>query len=518
MMKTAIYCRLSEEDRNKQSKLDDSQSIQNQKSMLVNFAIEKNWEIYHIYSDDDYAGSDRNRPEFNRLLKDAEEKKFDVILCKSQSRFTRELELVEKYIHGLFPIWGIRFIGVADNADTEVKGNKKSRQINGLVNEWYLEDLSENIKTVLTDHRKKGMHIGSCALYGYKKDPEQKGHLIIDQDAAEVVREIFNLYAQGIGATQIARILNERGIPNPTEYKRLAGIAYKTPPHKNGTLWKYYSVIDRLDNEMYIGNMVQGKYHSISYKSRQNKPIPKGEWIRVENTHEPIIDKELWNKVRKMREASAKPMCDGKIGLFAGKVTCMYCGYKMRSAKSHDRKYLKCGTKYAARSACIGSFIPQKQLEDIVINKINDFIREYLDLEKAEEQIMLRNRQADKETALKKRLEKENKRKRELQNAIKNSYLDKCNGTISAADYNTFSEEFHSDMEKCEQNIKNISDQLIILGQERKDIYSKKDILMKYTNITELDRGMLDVLIDYIEVGKRERGSKSAPVVIHWKL
>ena len=178
-MKAAIYCRLSEEDRNKQSEDQDSNSIQNQKAMLLQYAMAQQWEVFSIYSDDDYTGSDRNRPEFQRLLRDAEQHKFDIVLCKTQSRFTRELELVEKYIHGLFPLWGIRFVSIVDNADTANKGNKKSRQINGLVNEWYLEDMSDNIRSVLTNRRKNGFHIGAFALYGYKKDPDQKGHLII---------------------------------------------------------------------------------------------------------------------------------------------------------------------------------------------------------------------------------------------------------------------------------------------------------------------------------------------------
>ena len=192
-MKTAIYCRLSEEDRNKQFEDQDSNSIQNQKAMLLQYAMAQQWEVYNIYSDDDYTGSDRNRPEFQRLLHDAEQRKFDIILCKTQSRFTRELELVEKYIHGLFPLWGIRFVIIVDNADTANKGNKKSRQINGLVNEWYLEDMSENIRSVLTNRRENGFHIGAFALYGYQKDPEQKGHLIVDEEAAAVVREVFIL-------------------------------------------------------------------------------------------------------------------------------------------------------------------------------------------------------------------------------------------------------------------------------------------------------------------------------------
>ena len=185
-----IYTRLSEEDRNKANPEDDSNSIQNQKSMLIQYALAQGWEIYNIYSDDDYTSSDRRRPEFNKLLSDAEAGKFDIVLCKTQSRFTRELELVEKYIHGLFPLWGIRFVSIVDNADTANKGNKKSRQINGLVNEWYLEDMSENIRSVLTNRRENGHHIGSFAPYGYKKDPDVKGHLIIDEEAAAIVREI----------------------------------------------------------------------------------------------------------------------------------------------------------------------------------------------------------------------------------------------------------------------------------------------------------------------------------------
>ena len=127
--KVAIYCRLSEEDRNKQSETDDSNSIQNQKSMLLQYSLEQGWEVYNIYSDDDYTGADRRRPEFNKLLTDAQNHKFDIILCKTQSRFTRELELVEKYIHGLFPIWGIRFISIVDNADTANKGNKNQDRL-----------------------------------------------------------------------------------------------------------------------------------------------------------------------------------------------------------------------------------------------------------------------------------------------------------------------------------------------------------------------------------------------------
>ena len=180
-------------------------------------------------SDEDYSGADSLRPDFNRMLSAAKQKKFQIILCKSQSRFTRDMELVEKYIHGLFPIWGIRFIAVADNADTEVKGNKKARQINGLVNEWYLEDLSENVRMVFDLKRREGQYIGGFPIYGYKKDPVDKNNIIIDPEAAEVVRQIFQWSLEGHGKQNIAHMLNESGVPSLSRYKADHGWTCGTP-------------------------------------------------------------------------------------------------------------------------------------------------------------------------------------------------------------------------------------------------------------------------------------------------
>ena len=157
--KAAIYCRLSKEDVDKISKEQESESIVNQTMMLLDFVEQKGFELYDIYKDDDYSGLYDDRPGFERMMKDAEDGKFDVVIAKSQSRLTRNMEHLERYLHHDFPLWGVRFIGMVDNADTEVKGNKKARQINGLVNEWYLEDMSENIRSVLTSRRENGFHI-----------------------------------------------------------------------------------------------------------------------------------------------------------------------------------------------------------------------------------------------------------------------------------------------------------------------------------------------------------------------
>lgn len=516
-----IYSRLSEEDRNKLNEDDESRSIQNQKSMLITYAANQGWDIYNIYSDEDYKGSDRNRPAFNQLLLDARNHKFNIVLCKSQSRFTRELELVEKIIHGDFAEWGIRFVGMADNADTANHGNKKSRQINGLVNEWYLEDLSDNIKTVLTDHRKKGMHIGAFALYGYQKDPDQKGHLIIDPEAAAVVREVFELYASGVGRTNIARILNDRGIPNPTEYKRRKGLRYNGSARSCGTLWKYYGISSMLENEMYIGNMVQGKYENPTYKCKHSKPVPREKWIRVEGTHEPIIDQELWNRVQQRREERAKPCYTGQIGIFAVKVKCMYCGYTLSTKKNREFRYLQCPTSNLGKEFCKGAFIAERFLEQAVLKELNCIISAYFDEASAEVKLSVSQNLETGNQRLKKEISNITSKMESLKKAIQNLYVDKANGLISDEEYLEFHHDFLEEIERCKMQYADGVSELERLEAEKNVIQSKEEILKKYKNVTKLDRDIMDSLIDYIEVGRCENKvhrNDLPPIVIHWKF
>lgn len=516
-MKVAIYCRLSEEDKNKKSDSDDSESIQNQKSMLIQYAMDRDWQIYNIYSDDDYAGADRNRPEFKKLLEDAKQRKFNIILCKTQSRFTRELEMVEKYINGLFLEWNVRFISIVDNADTDLKGNKKSRQINGLINEWYLEDMSDNIKSVLTTKRQNGLYIGSDVLYGYLKNPKQKGHLIVDETAAKVVREIFSLYNQGYGKTAIATILNNRGIPNPIKYKSEKGIAYKRTKYKLGMYWRYSSVASMLSNPMYIGHMVQGKYGSPSYKSKKNKPIPKDKWIIVENTHEPIIDIDLWNSVQKKINNNFKILANGKIGLFAKKVKCMHCYYSMRSNVYNKDRYLRCSMKQVSKDSCIGSFISEKLLTQTVLNELNYMINNYLNKDNFEKNIILNNTDTKKEKVKAEILNYE-KKISEYSKCIRDLYMDKSKEIINEKDFIDLSKEFFDNREKCEKTLKESQEELSDILKNEKLFKCKKQTLEKYINIKELTREMVENLIDYILIGKKDKATNEIPIEIHWNI
>jgi len=516
--RVAIYCRLSEEDKNKQNSADDSISIQNQKAMLLEYAANMGWELYDVYSDDDYAGSDRTRPEFRRLLEDAEAKRFDVILCKTQSRFTRELELVERYIHGLFPLWGIRFVSIVDNADTANKGNKKSRQINGLVNEWYLEDMSESIKSALDSRRKNGFHIGSFALYGYKKDPDRKGHLIIDEKAAAVVREVFELFSIGYGKTAIARILNDRGVPNPTEYKRQEGLRFKLPPSKNSTAWKYFAISSMLTNEIYIGNMVQGKYESISYKTSKSRPRPRDSWYVVEGTHEPIIERELWDRVQGMIAERSKPFACGKVGIFAGKVHCASCGYVMRSSKSKGKHYLQCQSRHFSRDSCVGAFISVERLEKTVLDELRWLTREYIDLDELAHHTELfgglNTRKKDIET----RLKSCEKKLGEYSRGLREIYLDKVKGIIAEAAFVELSGEFSNQKQKIEENVIELKCELSEIETKLAQENDRRELIEKCVNLEHLTREAVLLFVDKIVVGKRISGTRNIPVEIHWNF
>lgn len=515
--KAAIYCRLSEEDKNKANPEDDSLSIQNQKSMLIKMALSNGWEIYDIYSDDDYTGSDRNRPMFQKMLHDAAEHKFDIILCKSQSRFTREIELVEKYIHTLFPIWGIRFIGLVDNADTNNPGNKKSRQINAMVNEWYLEDMSESIKGALTSRREDGFFIGAFAPYGYKKDLEQKGHLLIDEEAAAIVREVFRLFLAGYGKQNIARILNERGIPNPTEYKRQKGLRYRGPKSRNSTLWSYFAISDMLRNEVYIGNMVQGKYEHVSYKSKKSRPVPKERWIRKEHTHEAIIDMETWNDVQKIVEERTKPFGGNHERLFARKTRCMNCGYTMTATKVHGYYYLKCPTKHKKKDACIGSFISQRFLEQEIIKELKGMIKKYLNVPEAESMLHFEDNTEKDIERLRSEIASCNRKKAENSAYLLDLYKDKEKKLLTESEFADLTCSLRAEKEKLERQLSDKQSDLDLLLQRKDKAADKRKLLEQYIDIEELDRSMVEILIDYVEIGKRD-STGNIPIVIHWNF
>lgn len=291
----AVYCRLSVEDEGRGTV--ESESIQNQRSMLLAYAADMGWEVYRVYADEDYSGLREDRPAFQEMLRHAEQGRFSIILCKTQSRFTRNAATAELYLHGKFPLWGIRFVTAVDHVDTARRENKKTRQINSLVNEWYCEELSDNIRAVFRRKMQDGQFLGNYAPYGYRKEPERKHHLIPDEETADTVREIFLLYLSGLSCRGIAGELTARGVPTPSQMKRRRG---EDLGRRECVRWSAGSVRKILRNPVYLGHMVQGKEEKISFKEKKTRELPENQWIVVRNTHEPIVKEAVFYEVRRL--------------------------------------------------------------------------------------------------------------------------------------------------------------------------------------------------------------------------
>ena len=514
--KVAIYCRLSEEDRNKKNKNDDSGSIQNQKLMLTEYAFDQGWEIYQIYSDDDYAGSDRNRPAFSRMIEDAKAGRFDIVLCKTQSRFTRELEVVEAYIHNLFPILGIRFVSIVDNIDTDIAGNKKTRQINGLINEWYLEDMSDSIKAALRTRMKAGYFIGSFPPYGYLKDPQQKGHLIVDEEAAGVVRLIFDLYVSGMGRTSIARFLNERGIPSPGEYYRLHHIKHNIPGKSSSGYWKYYSVSHILENEVYIGNLVQGRTYNPTYKAKHSIPSKKSNWIVCEHTHEPIIDMNTWNTVRELWDTRSKPCYKGETNVFTGKLICAKCGYNMSTAYNKHIRYYRCSNAKYGRDCCTGTSIFENTLEKAILNEIGRLKSQYLDAEDIMDASMrIDDRSRKHISSTEKAIATLEGKIAETTNALKSLYIDKLKGVVTETQFSELSEAFQKERAGYEERLVMLQAEVEEDQAAKVSLKDKQRMVKKLISFDHISREFVCSFIKRIEIG----GTRQNRIInIFWKF
>lgn len=516
-VKVAIYCRLSEEDRFKENEDDDSNSIANQKAMLCQYALERKWKIFRIYSDDDYSGASVKRPEFQELLRDAEDRCFNTILCKTQARFSRDAEIVEKYLHRLFPMWGIRFIGTADNADTDNKGNKKSRQINALVNEWYLEDLSNNVRAGLTVMRQQGKHIGGRALYGYVIDPADRHHLIIDEEAAAVVRRIFKMYISGTGKQQICTTLNREGILSPSAYKTGKGIKTYGRGGKVSEIWKCPTVNYILTNEMYIGNLVQNRHSIVSYKVPKMRQLPPEEWIIVPGTHEAVVDIETWNMAQKLQVARARQGKAGTLSLFAGFVVCKSCGYKAATNKNNGKRYLMCPTRRLNKESCEGFYISQQALERIILAELKKMMSLYFDEDTVKRNMVLKQEHMDEDTLIRK---KENllREKQNFEKAKTDAYLDKVKGVLSEENFSVIVSDINGREMSIKKKLGSLEEEIRTFQRSKKERKSKEEILLKYCGVSTLNRGIITALINHIEIGKRTDGRGDPPVIIYWNF
>jgi DNA invertase Pin-like site-specific DNA recombinase len=522
MVKVAIYARLSQEDDIKQDQ--ESESIQNQKAMLCDYCKERNWDIYDIYCDEDYSGVDRNRPAFNRLINDCANGYVNVVLCKSQSRFSRDMEVVEKYIHNMFIDWNIRFIGIVDRADSHDVANKKSRQINGLINEWYLEDISDSVRRTLRNKKQRGEFTGSFAPFGYVKDPENKNHLIIDGHAAQIVREIFDWYLQGWGYRKIAMTLNERGVLTPTFYKKQQSSNYENLCANRGCtqgVWKNSAIYRMVRNETYTGTLVQGKVQGVSYKNKKQKNVPKEDWIRVPNCHEPIINKEVWEKtVQKLNARMRACKTTQEVWVLCGKVRCSVCDTLMKRSIYYNKKRtiqyynLVCNTYTTGTMVCPNtSVINGAQLEEAVTKQLNEWIKAYCEHDK----IRIKSEHDSKLARLKSEADLVRAMLKKNDGIINELYEDKVNKVISQERFINLSHKYESEISQLKERLGNIERQSESIKQTGLDDEQRKQLIAKYTCIEKLTRVIADEFVDVVYIGEKKEG-REREITVHWKF
>ena len=523
MPMVGIYCRLSVEDRNKTDS-DPSASIQHQKAMLCDYCHERDWTIYDIYIDDGYSGIDRSRPEFNRLLRDCENGNIDIVLCKDQSRFSRDTVVIEQFINDKFLEWGIRFIGIADNADTDSESYSTMRLFTSAYNEMYVKDISAKIRRTLAYKREQGQFIGSFAPYGYMIDPNDKHHLIIDEGTAPVVRLIFDMYVSGYGYRKIVQHLNNDGIISPTEYKRQKGSKYvnKNADSSNAKgLWTQCTISRILANEMYTGTLVQGKSHHISYKNKKRKKVEPEDWIRIPDAHEPIIDSDTWSRTQeRLKSHTRVGRVSKELSPLSGKVRCACCGRPMKrnvyynKAKTIKYYSLQCATyKTGAMNCPNKSNISGLVLEKRILDELNAIIEKYCQTDKIEfgeiytEQ--LNQLEAD--------LAKLNERHSSAEQRLVSMYKDKLDGLISNEDYILFRQSLNNEEHEISEHINSINQQIAECRERKKNTEDQKAVIDKYTHFDKLDRTVADEFIDYIEIGTlNDNGERQ--IHIHWKL
>lgn len=506
--RAVLYLRLSKEDADKVNKGDDSRSIKNQRLLLTNYALEKNFKLVKVYSDDDESGLYDDRPGFEEMMEDAKLGLFDVIIAKKQSRFSRNMEHIEKYLHHDLPNLGIRFIGVVDGVDTADNANKKSRQINGLVNEWYCEDLSENIRSSFKAKMKSGQFLGSSCPYGYIKDPKNHNHLIIDDYAADVVKRIFALYIEGIGKAKIGTILSDDGILIPTLYKqRVLGVNYKNAKAVETTkIWSYQTIHSILNNQTYVGDLIQNKVNKISYKDKKKKSLPKEEWIIVQNTHEAIISREMFERVQELQKIRTKEVStDGKYGgLFSGIIYCADCKHAMgrnyARRGNHECIGYICKTyKHHGKKFCSSHSIKHDELEEAVLLSIQNEARKILtpvdidEIDKVEIEKSYKSQYRNRMDQIENEIEK-------IENYKRKTYDNLLDEIISKQEYLHYIKEYDKKINDLQDQLKQVSQKMEMQNEIDVKYENWVDAFKNYINVSELTRGMVLELIERIEV------------------
>lgn len=508
--KAALYCRLSVDDGN----FGGSVSIETQKILLEQYCKDHKITDYKFYCDDGCSGTNFDRPSFKKMLSDIDEGKINLVIVKDLSRFGRNYVEAGMYVQR-FTDSNIRFIAADDNYDSLVNSDDLLFPIKNVVNEMYARDVSKKTKAAKKAKARDGQFIGSKAPFGYKIDPNDRHHLIVDEPAAQVVKRIFRLASEGVGYNKMAKIFREEKVLTPIAYFNLNNPDYfKSDYWRKEFDWHVTSIRAILNNEVYLGKLVYGKQRNKSMKSKEKVRNPKEDWIVVENCHEPIITQELWDTVHKILNAKHRPAKAGEVQMFAGLLYCSDCGHcltysqKQRKDGSYHGAYSCWMYKTHGKEYCASHYITFDTIYELVLIDIQHNLFQYRKNTDKFKSILSRKYQSDSQKQAEQiTLEYEQKQKRceELDKIISRLYEDNVLGRIGDERYESMSQSYELEQVEIKKALPILKSKIDELKRQSDCADNFINVIKKYTIIDKLDAAILNELIDKIVVHHKEQ-------------
>lgn len=519
---TALYCRLSRDDELQ----GDSNSIINQKAILQKYADDNGFRNTFLFVDDGYSGTTFDRPDWNRLMGLVDEGRVGTIIVKDMSRLGRDYLKVGMYTEMVFPNADIRFIAINNGVDSANQSENDMTPFINIFNEFYAKDTSRKIRAVFKAKGQSGKPLSTNPPYGYVKDPEDKTHWLVDEKAAEVVREIFRLCIQGYGVSEIAKEITKQHILNPTAYAKAGGRS--VPDNRGGDndyTWRGSTVSHMLSRPEYLGHTVNFKTYRKSYKQKKQLKRDPSEWQIFENTHEAIVDRETYDIVQRIRDGRRRVTPMGEMPTLSGMVFCADCGaklYQVRGRNLPQSEYMVCATyRKRGKEVCSSHQIRNSVIEEFLLDGIRSmtaYVREHED-EFVEMVTMLSKAETEKALRDEKReLEQAQTRVRKLDAIIQRLYEDNVEGKISDERFAKMSENYESEQKSLERRIIEIRSSIATQKENCINVNSFVALVRKHTDIQELNAEAIREFVERVEVFQPARvgGRKVQRLRIVW--
>ena len=518
---TALYCRLSRDDELQ----GDSNSILNQKSILQKYADDNGFRNTEFFVDDGYSGTNFNRPDWQRLAGMIDEGRIGTIIVKDMSRLGRDYLQVGMYTEMVFPNADIRFIAINNGVDSINGTENDMTPFINIFNEFYAKDTSRKIRAVFKSKGQSGKPLSTNPPYGYLKDPEDKNHWVVDEEAAEIVRRAFQLCIEGYGPTQIAGEITKLHVMNPTAHLKSLGVGVPDNRLTAGDYtWQDSTIVHMLSRLEYLGHTVNFKTYRKSYKNKKQLKNDPSEWKIFENTHEAIIDQETFDIVQRIRDGRRRLTPMGEMPVLSGMVFCGDCGkklYQVRGRTLPQKEYMVCSTYRKVKGGCSSHQIRNEVLEKFILEGIQSITAYVRDHEKEFVELVTQKTQSELNRSMrdwKKELEQSQVRIRKLDDIIQHLYEDKIEGTISDERFSKMSASYETEQTQLETRVTELKR---LISAERNSMVNANDfvgIVKRRTEVNELTAEVIREFVEKVIVFKAETidGVKAQPLKIIW--